>query len=319
MNKEAKIYKHSYQNLFSIRYILTWPLFFILWLLAKLPHKVNIKIGKFLGKLLYPLVSKYKYIIKTNLSLCFPDKSEQEINILTKKSFESLTIGALETIMAWFGTKKQLTILQKKVVINNEEIIKQAYASNKPVLLVSPHCASAELVGKIFVQRYNYTPVFRHMNNPVANYLMQKGRLNIYKDHLLKANTRTIINYLKTKKPVLILPDQDFGKKRSVFVPFFGVPAATSTALSKYKKMTDCIILGIGYHKDYISNKYIIDISKLDITGHDLEHDATELNKQLENIIIKDIPMYFWIARRFKSRPEGMPKIYNIKKRKKKK
>lgn len=315
----AQIYKHSTSKLFSPKYLLTWPLFGLAWLIGQLPHGASIKIGNALGGMLYKLLPKRKYIVKTNLQTCFPDKTDSEIESLVKQHFQSLVTGACETAMAWFGPKKAMTNLAKIVEYENLDILEQYIQSDQPLLLITPHSVSQEFLSKLLATKYDYIPVFRHMNNPVANYLMQKARLRIYKDVILKANTRNIVKILKEKTaPIAILPDQDFGRKRSIFVPFFNTPAATTTSLSKYKKLTGANIVPLSYYRKFDNQnnleKFIIRIDQpLNITGNNLEHDACEFNKNLEQIISRDISAYFWVARKFKTRPLGESKIYNYK------
>lgn len=309
----AKIHKHSFKRLFVPRYLATWPLFLTIWLASKLPHKNLISLGKNLGKLACHAFPKRRYIIKTNLSLCFPEKSPAQIDELVKKNIEFLAIGACETALAWFGPEKNINKIQDKLTINNEHILQQALADSRPLILITPHASSQELLSKLFVRKYNYRPVFRHLNNPVANYMMQYARLKIYKNPILKEDIRQIVKSLQQKVTVGLLPDQDFGRRRSVFVPFFGVMAATSTLLSKYKRLTNAQVLALSYVRDENDlSKFTIEISEpLNITGYDLEHDARELNRVLEEIINRDISMYFWAARKFRTRPLGEDKIYN--------
>jgi lauroyl/myristoyl acyltransferase len=314
----SKIYKHSQLKLASPKYILTWLLFFFIWIIGQLSHNTTIALGKYTGQFFYLLFPKRRYIIKTNLTLCFPEKSNIEIKQLVKQNFQSLVTGIFETAIAWYGSDKTMKRLDDIVVFENEEILKTYIQANKPLLLITPHSLSQELLGRYIARKYNCIPVFRHMNNPVANYLMQKARLRIYKNLIQKANTRTIVKTLKSNShPVAILPDQDFGKKRSIFAPFFGVQTATTTALSKYKKLTDANMLMLGYHRKFNAvtgkfERFILTIyPELNITGYDLMHDAIEFNTKLEEIIKKDISAYFWVARKFKTRPAGVPKIYN--------
>ncbi len=310
----SMIHHHSQTSLFSPKYIFTWPAFLILWLFSRLPYKALLTIGTCLGKLMYIFFSKRKYIIRTNISLCFPKKSKEEVENLVKANLKYLGIGVCDTALAWFGPKKTTEELLKKLTIQNESALIEALKENKPLILITPHASSQELLSKLLSCKYTYDPVFRHMNNPVANYMMQKARLRIYKNPILKTDTRHIVKRLRDNGTIAILPDQDFGRKRSVFVPFFGVIAATSTALSKYKKLTDCNILALGYLRNTAQDSFTITISdKLDIHGLNLDHDAKVMNTALENIILRDISMYFWIARRFKTRPAGEKKIYDYK------
>lgn len=309
-----QIYKHSNLRLFLPQYILTWLMLPILWIIGRIPHRLIIKIGQFIGKILYLFFPKRKQIIRTNLKLCFPDKSDQEIELLLKQNLVSLAIGICETAMAWFGSHNSIKILESKVEIINLEAINNVLNQNKPLLIFTPHAWSQELLSKVLSRKIDYMPVFRHMNNPVANYIMQKARLKIYKNLILKANPRQIIKSLQQNRVVAILPDQDFGRRRSIFVPFFNVPAATTTSLSKYKKLTDATIISLSYLRNPDPNKrdhFTIYVSDpLEITGTDLEKDARILNAEIETIINRDPSMYFWVARRFKTRPLGEPSVY---------
>lgn len=318
----AKIHRHNTWSLFSPIHIGIWLLFGLVSLIGKLPHKYAIKIGSSVGHLLYYFFPKRKYIIKTNLKTCFPDKCDNELNLLVKKNLQSLIIGVCETAIAWYGSDKEIEKLGNKIEIINENLLNEAYdsaSSDKPLIILTPHTMSQELLSRYLVKKYEYAPVFRHMNNPVANYLMQKARQGIYKHLILKADTRSIVKTIrKNETKVGILPDQDFGRKRSVFVPFFAEQeTATTTSLSKYKKLTNADMIVASYHRVFNQQngefeKFVITIyPKLNITGDNLEHDAREFNKVLEEIIKKDITTYFWLAKKFKTRPLNKPKIYN--------
>lgn len=251
-NSSYIIYKHKTWLLFHPKYSLTWLAFIILWCLGQLSHKTAVKTGNILGSILYHLFPKRKYIVKTNLQLCFPDRSKHEINLLVKGHFQSLVTGAIETAIAWYGPEKTIDEIAKNIEIKNEDILQKYLKMKEPLLIVTPHAVNQELLSKYFSRLYDYAPVFRHMNNPVANYLMQKARLKIYKRLILKADIRTIIKTIKENIiPVGILPDQDFGRRRSVFVPFFGVPTATTTSLSKYKRITNANMLILSYHREF--------------------------------------------------------------------
>lgn len=301
-------------KLLSPRYILAWPLFMLLWLFSQLSYKTLLSVGSFIGTIMYRFFPKRRYIIRTNLSLCFPNKSPTEIEDLVKSNMKYLGIGVCDTALAWFGPKKTTLQLLKNITYENEQSLINALKEGKSLLLITPHAASQELLSKLLSFKYKYDPVFRHMNNPVADYLMQRARAKIYNNPIIKTDTRHIVKRLRNKDTIGILPDQDFGRKRSVFVPFFGVPAATSTALSKYKKLTDCNILALSYVRNPDQDSFTIIVSdKLDIHGRDLEHDAKVMNSAFEQIILRDISMYFWIARRFKTRPVGEKKIYDYK------
>ena len=112
---------------------------------------------------------------------------------------------------------------------------------------------------------------------------------------------------LKAGRILWYAPDQDYGIKHSVFVPFFGNPAATITATSRFAKVNDSAVLFFSHYRNDDNSGYHLEFSPiLDNypTGDD-EKDATTINKLIEKAILKQPDQYLWLHKRFKTQAAG--------------
>jgi KDO2-lipid IV(A) lauroyltransferase len=102
----------------------------------------------------------------------------------------------------------------------------------------------------------------------------------------------------------------NFGPEESIFVPFFGEPAATVPSLSRFAKLGRARVLPVVTRMS--ANGYEVEVLKAwdDFPTDDAQADAALMNQRLETYI-QDMPaQYFWVHKRFKTRPEGADPIY---------
>ncbi len=106
--------------------------------------------------------------------------------------------------------------------------------------------------------------------------------------------------------------DQDFGRKHAVFVPFFGVPAATVTAATRFVQANDALAVSVDFRRDDRSGRYTVEFSApiADFPGASAEEGARIMNRHIEAGILKAPGQYMWFHRRFKTRPPGAPGVY---------
>jgi Kdo2-lipid IVA lauroyltransferase/acyltransferase len=111
-------------------------------------------------------------------------------------------------------------------------------------------------------------------------------------------------------------PDQDYGIKHSVFVPFFGVQAATVTGTARIAELGKAVVIPFTHYRDEHNCYHLVIDAALQNypTGDDVA-DATRINEILEKAIAKQPDQYLWVHRRFKTRPLGEPSLYPKKKR----
>ena len=146
---------------------------------------------------------------------------------------------------------------------------------------------------------------------------LRKGRLRFTPDEsnliAREAGIKPIIRAMRDGRPFLMLPDMDFGRRESVFVPFFGVPAATLTAPARLTMATEGQVIPVvtRFLPNYQGWQVIFYPAWDDYPGGDIEAATARMNAFIEARVLEAPSEYFWSHKRFKTRPEGMAGVYD--------
>lgn len=282
-----------------------------------LPYRLQLAIGRLLGTMALPFAKHRKSVCQTNLQICFPHLSQQEIHHLIKSNFQSVGMGMIETAMAWYMPDKRL---KNKLTIKNFHLVEHLLDKKVPIILCGFHFTCLEIAGRLLQDKLDYALLYREHKNPLFNHLMYQGRERYTKLQIGRKEMKKFSMALKQKIPVWFAPDQDYGRHRSVFAPFYGTQAATITTLSHLAKRAKLHIIPIAYYRkpDYSGYELHFYPPFKNFPSGDLVTDATQLNEMIESAINQQIDQYLWQHRRFKTRPIGEAKLYPISKRKRK-
>lgn len=297
------------------KYWFMWLGFALLYLVVQcLPFKAIMWLGAKLGRLAAAISDRRRMIARKNIALCFPDLSEQERERLFYRSMESVGQGLMDSGIAWFWPKWRLN---KILDVEGQSLLFDTLEKEQGILFFSYHFTSLEIalasMNRLHPQQ-NYG-VYRPHANKVYEYVMRKGRERHGPDTtaLPKSGVRTMVKALRKGKIVFYIPDQDYGRRYSVFVPFMGVEAATVTAPSQLAKMGRAKVLSFCAFRKHDGSGYSVKIyPELEGYGEDEQADALQLNQFLQGLI-EDYPeQYLWVHRRFKSRPDGERNFYQL-------
>ena len=267
--------------------------------------------GRGLGRILFRLGSKRKKVAEVNLKLCFPDMPEEERKRILKKNFENTGIALFETGMGWWWPNWRV---KRKCKVIGVEHIEKAQAEGKGVLLLAMHYLSVEINCRGIGYGHPMVVFYRPHNNPLMEYFQFRGRGRANKYMLGKRDVKGLIQALRDKEACVYLPDQDYGRNKSLFVPFFGVKetaTTTGTLIFARQKNVQTHMLIPTRNED--GSGYTIEIKpQLENfpTGDDVA-DVTLVNQELEKAILQKPEQYMWLHRRFKTRPnEDDPSLY---------
>lgn len=287
----------------------SWLVVAFVFFLAMLPWFIQKRIGLFLGCLVYRYIGQRVEDTRTNLRLCFPEKSDDEREKMVKQVFLNAGLTIFEVANAWF---KPLFIYRSRFTLKGFEHVQKAQAENKAVLLLGAHYSVMDLGAALASLYFKVDTVYRPQENPVFNWISTHQRQRMGHGSIPHSDMRGLMRALKAKHIVWYTPDQDFGARHSVFVPFFGSPAATITMPSRLAESVDCYVATVCFHRNGLSNNYSMEISAPleNFPSGDVIADATRINLALEACIKKHPTQYMWYHRRFKSRPEGAEAAY---------
>lgn len=291
------------------RYWVTWLGLGTGWLVAQLPFSLQIKIGRLIGMLMRKTSARRVHVARTNLTLCFPDKTDAEREQLLKKTFESIGIAVMETIMSWWAPDSKL---KHRVTIDGLEHLETAVKKNNGVILLGAHYTTLEIAGKLLAPYASFDALYRKHKNPVFDYVMYKGRRNYCEKVIERGNMREMMRSLKQGRTIWYAPDQNYGAEHSVFVTFFNIPAATITATSRLAALNNSPVVPFSHERLQNNSGYVLRFyPALDnFPSEDTTADTQRINHLIENEILKMPGQYLWTHRRFKTRPKSLPPVY---------
>ena len=298
------------ENLLRPALIPVWISVGFLWLLHWLPLPLQAALGNALGWLLSVKPGKRRRVVATNLALCFPDTPESVRQRWLRQTFQATMRAVLEHGILWWGSEARV---RRLVQIDNPEA---ALGDGvRPVIWLAPHFVGLDMGGVRLTMDQQIASIYAPAKDPVTDKYMRHGRMR-FSDIVLIARTEGIkptLNVIKSGLPFYYLPDQDHGRHNAVFVPFFGVAAATVSALPRLAKLTDAQIVpvitrqlpgGQGYRVRFYPpwDNY---------PSGDLKADVARMNAFIEERIREMPEQYLWLHRRFKTRPPGEASLYD--------
>ena len=291
------------------RYWPTWLGVGVLGALSRLPLAWQRRLGQYVGRLSHRLLRRRRRIARINLDLCFPQLAATERAALVEQHFEALGISLFETAIAWL---RNPTRLRHRLHVEGRAHLDQALAAPEGTLLVGAHFVTLEIVGALLAQTADFDAVHRPHGNPVLERLQRRARSRHYGGVLDRADLRGIVRRLNAGRTVWYAPDQDPGARQAVFVPFFGVPAATLTATVRLARLTGARMLLIDHWRDAAAMTWTVRLRPAPegVPSGDVLADTARLNGALEEAIAAHPEQYLWLHRRFKTRPPGAPPHY---------
>jgi KDO2-lipid IV(A) lauroyltransferase len=243
-------------------------------------------------------------------SRCFPELPARAHRRLTRQHFRGVGRALFDAGLAWWAPAWRL---RRLVRVHGRAHFERALKEKRNVILLAPHFLGLDVGGMRVCMDVPVVSVFRHPDSKLMSMIVERGRTRMGA-RLVEHNKpfTTLVRAVKSGQPLYYLPDQDAGRKHSVFAPFFGIPAATFKVLGRLAQMTDAVVIpcvsvqrpwGRGYEVTFFPplENYP--------TGDELK-DTTRMNAEIEKAVRQWPSQYFWVHKRFKTRPEGEPNFY---------
>lgn len=283
----------------------------LLWLLHLLPMPLLAALGRGLGALLWVLARRRRRVALRNIELCFPEQPTAWRRALAREHFALLGRSLLERSLLWFAPAERLQRLMR--IKGN---IKLAEQSEAPVMWLLPHFLGLEwsAPATMLNQSRPGVDVYQAQSNAVFDARLLAGRARFGKTAFVDRHDgiRPVLRLIKQGYAFMNAPDMDFGEKDSAFVPFFGVPACTLLAPSRIASTMGMVVQPLVITMLPGGQGYEIEACE-PLAGYpsgDPVADAALLNQWLEARVRAHPAQYFWVHKRFKTRPAGEPAVY---------
>ncbi len=294
---------------YAPRYWLSWLVVGFSWLLSKIPGALQRSLSRGLARLLIKVRSSRTKTIRRNIELCFPDLSAQQQLELAEKNLASTILLLFDLLDLIWGDPAGI---EQRGELHGEEHLRKAIDSGKPLIILAGHFNGFVLGFARLAQLLPYHVVYRRMDNPVLEaQLYQRATRKHAITSIHRKEITHMLTQLKDNGVVVIVPDQDFGKKRSIFIPFFGIQAATITAIPQYAAIAGANVLTLNNFREK-DGRYRVEIEPVleNFPSGDDVADTERWSEWLEQSVRQQPEDYFWLHKRFKTRPEGEKRIY---------
>ncbi|MBI4193683.1 MAG: lipid A biosynthesis acyltransferase [Betaproteobacteria bacterium] len=282
---------------------------FLLWLLHFLPLALLTPVGHGVGWLIYALVGERRRVALTNLRLCFPSWQESERKRVARRHFEAFGRSVIEHGILWWSSKQRVRRL-----IRIEGLEHWQAVAGRPVIWLAPHFVGLDMGGIRLGSEYRVVSVYSRQKDPAFDAVLYHGRTRFVMPELFSRQDgiRPVVRAIRHGLPFYYLPDMDFGNRDSIFVPFFGVRAATITALPRIARMAGAVVVPAVTRQLPGASGYLLKFypAWTDFPSDDIEADTRRMNEFIEQRVMEMPEQYFWLHKRFKTRPAGEEKFY---------
>jgi KDO2-lipid IV(A) lauroyltransferase len=280
-----------------------------LWLLHFLPLPVLAPVGQGVGMFAYAFVADRRRVARTNLELCFPELGPRQRERLLRRHFRCFGRAILEAGIAWWGSPGRL---RRAVRIEGQHHL-DALRGQLFICLV-PHFVGIELEGLRLALDYRGVAVYVHQKDPYIDAFLKRKRERFEGTRMIarQEGVKAMLRALQGGRALQLSPDMDLGARDAVFVPFFGVRAATVTALSRMARITKARIVPLVVRQLPGGRGYLVRVYPAwdRYPGQSVQADTERMNAFIEERVREMPEQYLWTHRRFKTRASGEPGYY---------
>jgi Kdo2-lipid IVA lauroyltransferase/acyltransferase len=262
--------------------------------------RILLRMGEWLGALAWA-VGIRRSVALDGLRRAFPALSDPERKRIARASYQQLGRSMAELLLPAAETESAMRF-------EPWELYETAHAKGRGVVLAVAHFGNFELLARAAVRRgMKVSVVVRTLGDVFGRWLMAgRGRSGV---HQLseRASTRGALAALRRGEVLGIIVDQNMRRSRGIFVDFFGEKACTTPAAAVFSLRSGAPLLALfpvrqpdGTHLVHMRGPFSTELS-----GHAAVEDLTQqLTRAVEDEVREHPDHWFWVHRRWKTRPE---------------
>lgn len=266
------------------------------------------RFGALIGDFFWFVAGSRRRITLTNLRLCFPQWTEQKRREVGRQTFRNMGRAVLDHGVLALDSREAICEYVEPVGLEN-----MLDLANRPLIMVVPHFMGIDAGGMRIAAELRAAGLYARQRNRVLEEWTHKLRFRFNEPVLIPRegfDLRVAIRSMKAGMPLYYLPDQDYGRQHSIFVPFFGVQAATIPMVSRLAKIAGAKVVMLVTEMTPRGYRVTISPPWQDFPTDDVAADTARMNREIERWVEKMPDQYLWTHRRFKTRPDGEGAIY---------
>ena len=277
-------------------------------LLANLPLAWIRALGWLLGWLLYLVVLPRRHVVRVNLELCFPDWTRERRDRLVPRVFVCVAQAWLDRSWLWHGSPE---LIRKRLKL---EGALHELDGLTPTILFAPHFVGMDAGWTALTQQVprEFTGIYTNQSNKILDSWILEGRQRFSSGRPFGRadGVKAIVSALRKGEPLYLLPDMNFGPEESIFVSFYGVPAATVPSLARFARLGRAKVVPVVTRMTSEGYEVRILPAWSDYPSDDVTADTALMNLRLQGYIDAMPEQYYWVHKRFKTRPPGRKPVY---------
>jgi len=295
-----------------------WLLVLLMVMLSWLPLSALRALGGAIGFMLYKTVGKRAQVARVNLKTCFPNWSKAQIEAHVLLAFQYFAKAWLDRSWLWHSSARKIESRIKWLGEKDELALilegKKPLTKEAALMVFAPHFVGLDVAWTALSLKREgpLSTIYTPQSSKVADAWMRASRARFGRVNLFtrEDGVKRIVSGLKKGELLYLLPDMNFGPEESIFVPFFGVPAATVPSLSRFAKLSGASVIPVTTQMTQEGYEITVHERFKDFPSEDYVIDTAYMNQWLENLITKQPDQYFWLHKRFKTRPESDQSFY---------
>ena len=281
----------------------------LMWLLRLLPLSALAALGNGLGLLLYAFGRERRRVCLINLARCMPELAPGEREALARRHFQAFARAFLERPILWWGSPERIRRLVRIEGMEHFEAVRGG-----PLILLAPHFVGLDLGATRLQMEFEMVTIYSRQKNQVFDATLLAGRRRFGQPILLSRQdgVRAALRAMQSGRPFFYLPDMDYGRRDSIFLPFFGVDAATITGVSRLARLARARVLPCVTRMLPGGAGYVVRLFPAweQYPGASVEADTRRMNAFIEEQVRQMPEQYLWVHKRFKTRPPGEASWY---------
>lgn len=279
------------------------------WVTAHVPPRIALWLGRRLGDLGWIILPRRRAVTIENLARAFAGgPSRVDLRRLGRRSFQHLGMNLVESCAFFF--RPPSVLLSRLELAGVEHLDQAAGRSRNGALVLTAHYGNWELLTAFqTLSGFSCSVVVRPLDNPLLDRVVERFRRRSGMEPISKRRgLREILEALRRGRVVAILLDQNASRGEGVFAPFFGIPASTSKSLAVIALRTGAPVVPI-FIRRLPGGRHRVEVEPAIPPPADrsVASYTAAFNRSIEQMIRTAPEQWFWMHRRWRTRPEREP------------